>query len=66
MNNPFNPEATAHYVLWEAIHKCGSDAHPDKDPTYAAYAWLEDTPRTSIVNDLAFALAALGYRIMKQ
>ena len=66
MNNPFNPEATAHYALWDAIHKCGSDTYPDQEPTNAVYAWLEDTPRTSIVDELAFALAALGYRIVKQ
>jgi hypothetical protein len=66
MNSPFSPEATAHNALWDAIHKCGTTMFPDQEPTNAVYAWLEDSARTPLVCELAEALGALGYRIVKQ
>jgi len=67
--SPFGggPEAEEQNAVWAAIHECGRDSRNDQatSPRDAAYEWLENTPRTSLVVELVDKLHALGYRIVK-
>lgn len=67
--SPFGgPDADGQNALWHAIGKCGeryaqSFDVPDSD--LPSYAWLENTPRASLVVELHDALRDLGFKIVK-
>ena len=58
-------------ALWCAIHECGIDHNKENFPgeeievVAMIYAWLEDSPRTTLVVELSKKLNELGYKIVR-
>jgi predicted oxidoreductase len=51
-------------ALMQAIEACAKD-YKHTDEPYAVYAWLAETPKTSLVVELVDKLHELGYHITK-